>query len=406
MKKLSLFIGVILAATFPGWGQTTYSIENSVIITNGDCELTKTICILPVPLSNNYQHIEALKIENAEILHTDKQSAYARQSNTAALPGKGENAVFTERFNVTLYPMYIDFTQFRKIYPYKTSSALYKQYTCSDGNYIDTGNEKLLQQANRLWEESRGDIIGYARLCYHYVAENFDYLNANTGLHPLSKLLADGGGDCGNLSTLFVTLLRQKGIPARHIVTVRPDGSFHVWADFYLEKYGWIPVDVTAKHDNPQGNFFGFCAGDGIVMSTDICHIIEAEQGHPFPATLLQTYLWWYWCKAGKEISSAQEVKATLLGQPDAMSVTDIYPRSAVIRWKPFLNACGYKVRLYEKGELVKEMNLRESETSLTLRKLNESTEYHLELYPQRKVENIITYMWKQEVKFTTEKSQ
>lgn len=75
--------------------------------------------------------------------------------------------------------------------------------------------------------------------------------------------------------------MRAKKIPAKHIVTVRPDGSHHVWADFYLERYGWIPVDVNARLVDPRG-IISAIAGDGIIMSEDICHEAEFLPGEKF----------------------------------------------------------------------------------------------------------------------------
>jgi transglutaminase-like putative cysteine protease len=49
----------------------------------------------------------------------------------------------------------------------------------------------------------------------------------------------------------------MKGIPARHNVGVIPSNSPHAWSEFYLEKWGWIPVDVTLKNSDPGGDYFG-----------------------------------------------------------------------------------------------------------------------------------------------------
>ncbi len=58
-------------------------------------------------------------------------------------------------------------------------------------------------------------------------------------------------GDCSEYSYLFVALCRAVGIPAR------VDAGFafysngqvvqngHMWAEYYLENYSWVPVDAT-----------------------------------------------------------------------------------------------------------------------------------------------------------------
>ncbi|MFH1980727.1 MAG: transglutaminase-like domain-containing protein [Pseudomonadota bacterium] len=55
-------------------------------------------------------------------------------------------------------------------------------------------------------------------------------------------------GDCGAQSMLFSAMCRSLGIPARSTggyQMIMGHAGTHFWAEFYLEGYGWIPVDVT-----------------------------------------------------------------------------------------------------------------------------------------------------------------
>jgi Transglutaminase-like enzymes, putative cysteine proteases len=48
----------------------------------------------------------------------------------------------------------------------------------------------------------------------------------------------------------FAALCRSLGIPARatggYQIFPPANGGTHFWAEYYLEGYGWVPVDVTA----------------------------------------------------------------------------------------------------------------------------------------------------------------
>jgi len=58
-----------------------------------------------------------------------------------------------------------------------------------------------------------------------------------------------GHADCGQQTLLLIALLRMNGIPARwQSGMVYSDGDYwnlHDWGLFYLEPYGWLPMDVT-----------------------------------------------------------------------------------------------------------------------------------------------------------------
>lgn len=120
------------------------------------------------------------------------------------------------------------------------------------------------------------------------------YGNMNTGLHPISELMQTMIGDCGNYASVLISLLRAKGIPARHVVMV--DGQkdeFHVRAEFYVPAYGWIPADPTWGD-----SYFGVFEGNYIVVNKGVNQVTRGEDGENFTAPLLQTYYLWYWYQA------------------------------------------------------------------------------------------------------------
>lgn len=69
-------------------------------------------------------------------------------------------------------------------------------------------------------------------------------------------------GDCGIQVTLFITLLRMNGIPARWQSGWEfrpPSSSMHDWGMLYFEPYGWLPMDATygmRKADDEAMKYF------------------------------------------------------------------------------------------------------------------------------------------------------
>ena len=400
-----LFAGTLTLA------QNSYEVTNSAQVKNEGCQLTKLVILLPVPESNPYQVVTRFSEGDADkLVSPNTQSTYLRKIWESNLPAAGTAQTLSEEMDITLFPMRIDFKQIDQLYPYDQRSEEYIRYTASDGVYINTANPTIVRISNELWQEADGNILSYARLAYEYVASHFRYLNPLTGLHPLSKLLSDGGGDCGNLATIYINLLRAKGIPARHITTVRPDGTYHVWADFYLQNWGWIPVDVNMKLDDPNGDYFGWCKGDGIVMNMDINHQVEYEIGKTATALLLQSYYYWFWYSSSNmenPISSTHIVNSKNVTPIRTFKRGEVSHRHISANWTANTYATGYRLAIRESGqdEVLQSVDLDPTALTYTFKDLTPETPYVMTFEALRKVDNLITTMNKIEMVVITMES-
>lgn len=84
--------------------------------------------------------------------------------------------------------------------------------------------------------------------------------------------ITEGRGDCGVMALLFITLCRIAGVPARWQSGwyAHPEQcGCHDWAVFWVEPYGWIPVDPSFGSryvDQPRYRDFYFGNLDGFRM--------------------------------------------------------------------------------------------------------------------------------------------
>jgi len=289
-----------------------YHVTTTVTVHNNNATLTRLSVLLPAPETNAYQDVDNLDVGSGSLRSipaTDDH--YVLFSQTSGLPTAGTSASYAVSYDVTLYDLHSDLAQVTAIQPYDVASDAYRWYTGASGVYVVPDNATIQSISSTLWS-AHPDIVSYARAAYDYVAANYSYLNPYTGLHPLADLLAAGGGDCGNLSSIFISLLRARSIPARHLVTMRPDGSAHVWADFLLQGYGWVPVDVTYQQANPGGDFFGrvALASNGIIENKEVALQLDNGDG-TLELALLQTYGWWYWVStSASAVTSAYDITA------------------------------------------------------------------------------------------------
>lgn len=77
-------------------------------------------------------------------------------------------------------------------------------------------------------------------------------------------MIAERHGDCGQVSLLYISLMRTLGVPARWESgwMLHPgEKNLHDWAETYYEGVGWVPVDVsfgrmTNNDDKRIRNFY------------------------------------------------------------------------------------------------------------------------------------------------------
>jgi len=131
---------------------------------------------------------------------------------------------------------------------YDTSSNLYKKYTQPEELIQSNDLQIILMMENITSNES--NVHEKVSKIYNFVTKHIRYAKQDKEKGALWAL-ENGVGDCSEYSYLFVALCRAAGIPARvqagfafrSLGETLEDG--HMWAEYYLENYGWIPVDTT-----------------------------------------------------------------------------------------------------------------------------------------------------------------
>ena len=96
-------------------------------------------------------------------------------------------------------------------------------------------------------------VYDKARAIYDWICENMyrDPKTKGCGPGDVCSLLADPGGKCTDIHSVFVALARAAGVPAREIFGIRQGKKDvvditkwqHCWAEFFLPGFGWVPID-------------------------------------------------------------------------------------------------------------------------------------------------------------------
>ena len=297
--KQSILLFSVLAIVLTAKAQYSECVSDSVVFYRNGATINKASILIPIPQTNQYQTVHSVSFDGGIYCETDgSRDTYARFEISDLAE---DSVVVVVRSVITHNFITTDFSQIDPDLHYDETSDEYLLYTgATAGLFVDPDDPTIISLADSIWSVSEG-IVNYAFNCYNYVAANYEYLNPNTGLHPLSQILADGGGDCGNLSTIFISLLRSKGVPARHVVSVYANGGFHVWAEFMMAGYGWIPVDVTYHQSDAEGDYFGHYDYNATIVGVDVVHTYSRwGDDDTYKADLLQNYHWWWWGYGGE----------------------------------------------------------------------------------------------------------
>jgi transglutaminase-like putative cysteine protease len=161
----------------------------------------------------------------------------------------------------------------QRVGPYDRRSQVVRRYTGSEGG-IQAGGE-VRRTAREVVGEERNPYLR-ARLIFRWIVANMSYVERSERHDALEGLLARRG-DSAQLAMVFVAMCRALDIPARLVCGhwTTGDRGAHVWAEFYLPNYGWVPADpASAELASPQEageqvlkRFFAHVDNERIVIS-------------------------------------------------------------------------------------------------------------------------------------------
>lgn len=118
--------------------------------------------------------------------------------------------------------------------------SLYINYSRSD---------KCVYKAAELCAGKTGTIEKAAAM-FEYVTSHITYdkelaASVKSGYIPdPDKTLESGKGICFDYASLFASMCRSQGIPAKLVMGYVRGGVYHAWNEIYTEETGWITVDL------------------------------------------------------------------------------------------------------------------------------------------------------------------
>lgn len=119
-------------------------------------------------------------------------------------------------------------------------------------------DDHMQELADKVCGEDRNPASQAIKLM-QYVASSTDHYSKDPtkptcGIGSAENCMLNGGGCCTDLHSLFITLARARGIPARLQMGYRlnPNNEgkeynpgYRCWAEYFISNYGWVPADIV-----------------------------------------------------------------------------------------------------------------------------------------------------------------
>ena len=144
-------------------------------------------------------------------------------------------------------------------------------------------------------ENTRGmhDPVEKAHALYDFVFHTVRYDKSGSGWGRGDSLwVCDSKhGNCTDFHSLFMSLARAEGIPARfEIGFPLPAGAaegvipgYHCWSEFFVNGLGWVPVDISEAWKDPSKHdyFFGSLDANRVQFTVGRDLMLQPRQDGP-----------------------------------------------------------------------------------------------------------------------------
>ena len=206
-------------------------------------------CWMPFPREGHgrQQDIKLISANSDEYIIADnnnmQRTIYMEKPSIA-----GEKTVFNIKMEYTGRNEWYAIDP-NKVGDYDKSSDKYQHYTAERAPHIIFTDEIKKLSAEIVGDETNPYLK--AKKIFTWINNNIPWAGAReySTIRNISQYcVTRGHGDCGIKTLTFMTLCRYNGIPTRWQSgwMLQPgQTNLHDWGQFYLEGYGWVPVDQS-----------------------------------------------------------------------------------------------------------------------------------------------------------------
>lgn len=246
---------------------------------------------LPLMPENDYQRIEEIAIDPKGGCETTSDRTYGNKILHYSLP----SSKAPSRINVHYKVRRREYSRSSRgndqgVGGIKETSEDLSKYL--QPSRLVTISPRVKELAAQVTKGKKG-TIDKAKSIYDYVFQNVSYDKTvpGWGNGDTERVCDLKTGNCTDFHSLFISLARASNIPAKFVMGVpltkeqkgKPKG-YHCWSEFYDERLGWVPVDISEawKDKSRYQYFFGNLDPNRLEFTQGRDIVLEpAQQGDP-----------------------------------------------------------------------------------------------------------------------------
>ena len=228
-------------------GKRTYVLQMTEDIEDVDSKNTTSVTLrVPRPLVSAAQPMADLtECKPAPVIANYKNTIIHQVELARAANRKVK---FSQQFVVAVYTVQTDVNA-KKVRPFSEKSRVLYRATTQPDSLIQSNDEAVAAKAKEIVGKETNPYL-QAKLVYDYMLDAYDFPSRLSRENESAlDLLRKERGDAYDFAVLYTTLVRALGIPCLPVSGILVDADLHVqphwWSEFYIEQFGWIPVDVA-----------------------------------------------------------------------------------------------------------------------------------------------------------------
>lgn len=261
-RAVSFALLALVAASAHAASVRRFEATYTAVVAGVPVGVTELKLWLPLPVSRGAQSVRDVRIESPYRFERMRDPLFGNEYAFASVssPPPGDLTVKV-RFNATRRETRFD-------HPAEKTASRAELLRALRADRLVTLSPRVRKLADEI-AAGKKTPLEQARAIYDYLVATMKYDKTipGWGNGDTERACDIRAGNCTDFHSLFISLARAKGIPARFVIgfplTASKDGEvkgYHCWAEFYVEARGWIPVDASeaSKSSDPSLRRFFF----------------------------------------------------------------------------------------------------------------------------------------------------